>query len=216
MTFAHSQRSGGAYLSSHTNWGLNILNVYVPNGDRYEFRQKFKMEFLRHLRALTIETMALGPTIVLDDLNIVHTIFDVRNPHLAVGHSGFRSNERNWKSSLTSLGFRDGYTTTHPEPQAIPGTTLSATTNRVDTTLPSYMDDSMVELTIGYDDAFQSQADRHVCLHPLDPHIPRAKGHDELRAFDKTSDDFIRLQLEDPDFAGPISVIEGGPLPESP
>ncbi|KAJ3202575.1 hypothetical protein HDU67_000426, partial [Dinochytrium kinnereticum] len=55
--------------------------------------------------------------------------------------------------------------------------------------VPSYTDHSMVEFTIGYDDAFQSEVDQH------------AKGH-ELRAFAKTSEDFIRLQREDPDFAG--------------
>ncbi|KAJ3195064.1 hypothetical protein HDU67_004508, partial [Dinochytrium kinnereticum] len=53
--------------------------------------------------------------------------------------------------------------------------------------VPSYTDHSMVEFTIGHDDVFQFEADQH---------------------------DFIRLQREDADFAGPLSVMGGGPLPK--
>ena len=83
-----------------------LINVYVPNGSRLEY----KMEFLRNLKNEIKQILSEGKKlIVVSDFNIAHTEEDVSFPKSARLKTGFLDEERLMFDEFLDLGLVDTY-----------------------------------------------------------------------------------------------------------
>ena len=91
---------------------LAIINVYVPNGNRFKERQEFKLQFLddlmKHCERLRKEHLV----IIAGDFNVVPADKDIATDFSKFDTSEFPSlsnQERAWFKDLEGFGFNDSY-----------------------------------------------------------------------------------------------------------
>ncbi|MGH4140151.1 exodeoxyribonuclease III [Clostridium sp.] len=95
---------------------FTLLNIYFPNGQKDEFRLKYKMEFydalLDYCEALREKGKKL---IICGDYNTAHTAIDLKNPKANEKYSGFLPIERAWMDKFISFGYVDTFRYLHEE-----------------------------------------------------------------------------------------------------
>ena len=94
---------------------LSVLSCYFPSGSSGDFRQNFKMDFLRYFYNF-IKANNMDNLIICGDYNICHKPIDIHNPIGNKNSSGFLPEERNWLSEFLALGFIDTFRAISPEP----------------------------------------------------------------------------------------------------
>jgi len=96
--------------------GIEIYNIYFPNGAAREERHDYKQEFLASLfNHLKKKVQSGQQIIVLGDYNIAHREIDVFDPIKLAQTSGFLPEERQWFSEFLDLGFVDCFRRFFPE-----------------------------------------------------------------------------------------------------
>ena len=98
---------------------LAIVNAYVPNGNRHEARQKFKLEFLEDLKSHCIELKKDYLVILACDMNVAPTDDDIlirlsEDPNLKEMKTS-SPEEREFFRSFIDNGFHDAYRTHHED-----------------------------------------------------------------------------------------------------
>lgn len=92
-----------------------LVCVYVPNSQdelrRLDYRQQFNKDFEEYLVRLD----SRKPVVMCGDLNVAHTVMDIKNPKSNERNAGFTIEERNDFSRLLSRGFKDSWREMHPE-----------------------------------------------------------------------------------------------------
>jgi len=92
-----------------------LVCVYVPNSQdelrRLDYRQQFNKDFEEYLVRLDSKK----PVVMCGDLNVAHTVMDIKNPKSNERNAGFTIEERNDFSRLLSRGFKDSWREMHPE-----------------------------------------------------------------------------------------------------
>ncbi len=96
--------------------GIDVYNIYFPNGGSGEDRHQFKQEFLARLSAHLRRELALGKELViLGDYNVAYLEIDVYAPQELKSVSGFLQQEREWFERFLELGFVDSFRHFYPE-----------------------------------------------------------------------------------------------------
>lgn len=96
--------------------GINLFNIYFPNGQRGHERLQFKLDFYAELLDYCDQLHAAGEKIILcGDFNTAHQEIDLRNPKQNQNTSGFMPVEREWVSRYLENGFVDVYRHLYPE-----------------------------------------------------------------------------------------------------
>lgn len=96
--------------------GIDIYNIYFPNGGSGEDRHMFKQDFLQRLSGhLATELEKKKEIIVLGDYNIAYLDYDVYAPQELSSVSGFLPEERQWFRDFLKMGFVDTYRLKNPE-----------------------------------------------------------------------------------------------------
>lgn len=92
-----------------------LVCAYVPNSQdelrRLDYRQQFNKDFEEYLVRLD----SRKPVVMCGDLNVAHTVMDIKNPKSNERNAGFTIEERNDFSRLLSRGFKDSWREMHPE-----------------------------------------------------------------------------------------------------
>ena len=96
-------------------YDLDVYSCYFPSGTSGEERQRFKMEFLGHMKGFLGERLRSGrPTVVCGDINVVHTAMDIKNAKGNENKTGFLPEERQWLTDLYASGWRDSFRELNP------------------------------------------------------------------------------------------------------
>jgi len=105
----------GRLIRSKSN-GINLFNIYFPNGQRDHERLQFKLDFYSELLDYCNQLHAAGEKLILcGDFNTAHQEIDLRNPKQNQNTSGFMPVEREWVSRYLDHGFVDIYRYRYPE-----------------------------------------------------------------------------------------------------
>jgi len=96
--------------------GINLFNIYFPNGQRDHERLQFKLDFYSELLDYCNQLHLAGEKLILcGDFNTAHQEIDLRNPKQNQNTSGFMPVEREWVSRYLDHGFVDIYRYLYPE-----------------------------------------------------------------------------------------------------
>lgn len=96
--------------------GVEIYNVYFPNGGAGPERHAYKQEFLRRFGHYLSQRAKDGRAlIVLGDYNVAYLDIDVYDPQALSRESGFLPEERRWMTEFLEAGFIDGFRYFHPK-----------------------------------------------------------------------------------------------------
>lgn len=88
---------------------LNMINVYVPNGNSSDERLDYKFRFLSELGAYMANTSKNNCKLVVGgDFNIAHKDIDTF-AYKSAKLSGFLPGERKWMDDVLNLGFTDTF-----------------------------------------------------------------------------------------------------------
>lgn len=105
----------GRFVISNVK-GIDIYNIYFPNGAASPERHQYKMDFLSAIhKHLKNELKAGKDIVVLGDYNIAHTEIDIHDPKRLDGTSGFMPEERQWMDEFFDLGFVDSFRKMNPK-----------------------------------------------------------------------------------------------------
>lgn len=103
---------GRVVITDHEDFLL--YNIYFPNGQSGDERQKYKMHFnndlLKHLKEKIKEGREI---VVLGDYNIAPQEIDIYDPKKFASTSGFLSAERKWFEHFLEVGFVDTFRHLH-------------------------------------------------------------------------------------------------------
>lgn len=91
--------------------GVQIINVYIPNGQMPQSdKYVWKFEFLKAFEKYVKNNFNLNKKLLIcGDINIAHTQMDIWDAELYNGHIMFTEAERGWLTSFLSNGFNDVY-----------------------------------------------------------------------------------------------------------
>lgn len=107
--------SEGRYLEIEYN-NIKIVSLYLPSGSSGNDKQEKKFRcmeyYLTHLNKAILNNENI---IICGDWNIAHNEIDLKNWKANINNSGFLKEEREWFSSVLSLGFKDIYRFLYPE-----------------------------------------------------------------------------------------------------
>jgi len=94
-----------------------IVSVYLPSGSSSEERQKFKYQFMDHLKLWMDKKRLHGKEVLIcGDLNIAHTKLDLKNWRGNQKNSGFLPEERAWfDNCLEEDNWLDVFRHLHPQ-----------------------------------------------------------------------------------------------------
>lgn len=93
-----------------------LYNIYFPNGQRDDERQKYKMQFNLALLEQLKEKIKKGrQIIVVGDYNIAPHEIDIYDPKKFSSTSGFLPIEREWFQSFLKAGFVDTFREKYPD-----------------------------------------------------------------------------------------------------
>ena len=96
--------------------GINLFNIYFPNGQRGHERLGYKLDFYAQLLDFCDQLHASGEKVILcGDFNTAHQEIDLRNPKQNQNTSGFMPVEREWVSKYLQNGFVDVYRKLYPD-----------------------------------------------------------------------------------------------------
>jgi exodeoxyribonuclease-3 len=96
--------------------GINLFNIYFPNGQRGHERLGYKLDFYAELLDYCTQLHASGEKLILcGDFNTAHQEIDLRNPKQNQKTSGFMPIEREWVTKYLECGFVDVYRDLYPE-----------------------------------------------------------------------------------------------------
>lgn len=116
LGFEGAQEDGEARVIIARFPNIQVVNLYVPNGNRNEERLQYKLDFYS---TLLEKSSAFAndrvPSIICGDFNVAHQDIDVSKPELKRGVSGLLPAERQWIDRLLDLGFVDSYRHLYPE-----------------------------------------------------------------------------------------------------
>ncbi len=105
---------GRVVITDHKDFLL--YNIYFPNGQKDDIRQKYKMDFNVALNAHLKDNIKKGrEIIVVGDYNVAPQDIDIYDPKKFAGTSGFLPIEREWFSSFLELGFIDTFRHFYPD-----------------------------------------------------------------------------------------------------
>jgi exodeoxyribonuclease-3 len=96
--------------------GINLFNIYFPNGQRDHERLEYKLDFYARLLDYCDRLHASGEKVILcGDFNTAHQEIDLRNPKQNQNTSGFMPIEREWVTKYLESGFVDIFRVLYPE-----------------------------------------------------------------------------------------------------
>ncbi len=105
---------GRVVITDHKDFLL--YNIYFPNGQKDEIRQKYKMDFHQALIDHLKEKINQGrEIIVVGDYNVAPQEIDIYDPQKFSKTSGFLPIEREWLQSFLKLGFIDTFRHFYPD-----------------------------------------------------------------------------------------------------
>jgi exodeoxyribonuclease-3 len=94
-----------------------LLNVYFPNGKKYESRLRFKMDFYEVFLQFVEPLKAKGEKLVIcGDFNTAHKEIDLARPRENENVSGFLPIERAWLDKFVARGYVDAFRHLNKEP----------------------------------------------------------------------------------------------------
>jgi exodeoxyribonuclease-3 len=98
--------------------GINIANIYFPNGKQNKTRLEYKMRFyeatLKYFKEMTDSGEKV---VVLGDYNTAHKPIDLTHPKNNAKISGFLPMEREWIDRWIDAGFVDSFRKFNTEPE---------------------------------------------------------------------------------------------------
>lgn len=96
--------------------GVELYNVYFPNGDRSGERLAYKLEFYAAFLAhITARAEAGKGVIFCGDVNTAHREIDLARPKENVKNSGFMPVEREWLDRWAAEGWVDTFRLKYPD-----------------------------------------------------------------------------------------------------
>lgn len=105
---------GRVVITDHEDFLL--YNIYFPNGQRDDIRQKYKMKFHEFLlEHLSVQLKKEREVIVLGDYNVAPQEIDIHDPKRFAQTSGFLPSEREWFQKFLKLGFIDTFRHFYPD-----------------------------------------------------------------------------------------------------
>jgi exodeoxyribonuclease III len=112
----------GEPLVSGSRWieatidGVRVVSVYVPNGREPDHPMfEAKLDFLDAARDRLAELVAVGPTVVAGDFNIIPEDRDVWDPGAFIGSTHVTPDERVRLQAIASVGLTDAFRAVEPE-----------------------------------------------------------------------------------------------------
>jgi exodeoxyribonuclease-3 len=107
---------GRVLITEHENFLL--YNIYFPNGQKDEFRLKYKLDFYDDLLPIINEQVESGNNVIVTgDWNTAHKPIDLARPKDNVKTSGFMPVERDKLDEYIDNGWVDTFRLFHNEPE---------------------------------------------------------------------------------------------------
>lgn len=92
-----------------------MVTCYTPNAQRELTRLSYRMEwedsFQNYIRSLD----TVKPVIICGDLNVAHSVIDLKNPKSNRGNAGFTDEERSKMTAFLDSGFTDTFRYFYPD-----------------------------------------------------------------------------------------------------
>ena len=107
---------GRVLITEHENFLL--YNIYFPNGQKDEFRLKYKLDFYDDLLPIINEQVESGNNVIVTgDWNTAHKPIDLARPKDNIKTSGFMPIERDKLNEYIDSGWVDTFRLFHNEPE---------------------------------------------------------------------------------------------------
>ena len=107
---------GRVLITEHENFLL--YNIYFPNGQKDEFRLKYKLDFYDDLLPIINEQVESGNSVIVTgDWNTAHKPIDLARPQDNIKTSGFMPIEREKLDNYINSGWVDTFRLFHDEPE---------------------------------------------------------------------------------------------------
>jgi len=107
---------GRVLITEHENFLL--YNIYFPNGQKDEFRLKYKLDFYDDLLPIINEQVESGNNVIVTgDWNTAHKPIDLARPKDNIKTSGFMPVERDKLDEYIDNGWVDTFRLFHNEPE---------------------------------------------------------------------------------------------------
>ena len=107
---------GRVLITEHENFLL--YNIYFPNGQKDEFRLKYKLDFYDDLLPIINEQVESGNNVIVTgDWNTAHKPIDLARPKDNIKTSGFMPIERDKLDEYIDNGWVDTFRLFHNEPE---------------------------------------------------------------------------------------------------
>ena len=106
---------GRVLITEHDDFLL--YNIYFPNGQKYENRLQYKLDFYDELLPIINEKVDNGTNVIVTgDWNTAHHPIDLARPKYNLKTSGFMPIERERWDTYEAHGWVDTFRHFHPEP----------------------------------------------------------------------------------------------------
>lgn len=93
-----------------------LINLYVPNGGRGDYRVQFKLDYYDEMLDFFQRLRKQGKNLVITgDFNTAHTEIDLARPKENENTTGFLPVERAWLDKFISFGYVDTFRHFHPK-----------------------------------------------------------------------------------------------------